>query len=377
MSTSSVRLLARIVASLLILAGLSACVPSVYDRPYPLESIELPADDAAHAAPIEWWYWVGHLDLDDGRRLAFQLTFFEAYAPPELRLAGIPSNWFFEKEHVAHAASIDLDRGEHDMTQRGFALWDGSTSMEELDVRMADWRAVRAPDGVSHHLTFAVGGYAFDLTLTPDKRASRHGDPPGFQSMGPGGVSMYVSQTRMRVDGSVRGPCGWPAVCPAVGTVGRAWFDHQWGDFRIDRLGGWDWFALQLDDGRDLMLYLIRDDEGRTVGAEGSLVTVDGRTLYLDSSAFALDPTGTSWTSPATGAVYPAEWRVWVPEHDLDLTITPMIADQEMDTRATTGIVYWEGAVSVEGSAGGRGFVELTNYDRLPFSGAGFLPMGR
>ena len=131
-------------AGLLLLAG---CVPTVYDRPYPVGAVQLPADDAAHAAPVEWWYWVGHLDLEDGRSLAFQLTFFEAYAPPQLRIAGVPSHWWFEKEIVAHAARTDLDAGEHAMAQRGFALWDGTSSMEELDVAVADWRARRASDG--------------------------------------------------------------------------------------------------------------------------------------------------------------------------------------------------------------------------------------
>jgi predicted secreted hydrolase len=354
------------IATLLAALVLIGCAPSVYDAPYPRRPVELPADDASHAAPIEWWYWVGHLDLDDGRELAFQLTFFEAYAPPALRIAGLPSHWIVEKGVVGHAAVVDLDAGRHAMAQRGFALWDGATSQQELDVSVNDWRVVRAEDGVSHAVRFTVGRHAFDLTLTPTKPASLHGRPPGIQTMGPGGVSYYVSHTRMRVDGEVRGPCPLPAACPPVAASGQAWFDHQWGDFRIDRFGGWDWFALQFDDGEELMLYLIRDDDGAYLARSGSFVTAGGRTVPLDAQAFTLAPTGERWTSPDSGAVYPAGWRIVVPARDVDVIVRPRVAAAEMDTRATTGIVYWEGPVTVTGSRPGVGFVELTNYDRLP-----------
>ena len=358
---------ALLLSSGVVVLLLAGCLPSVYDEPYPVRSVELPADDAAHDAPFEWWYWVGHLEAEDGRRLAFQLTFFEAFGPPEVRILGLPSHWWFEKELVAHAAKTDLDAGEHAMAQRGFALSEGEASRERLDVSVNDWRAVRHEDGVSHRLTFAVGGTAFDLVLTPTKPASLHGDPPGIQSMGPGGVSYYVSHTRMEVTGSVAPDCLFPEFCGSEPVHGQAWFDHQWGDFRIDRLGGWDWFALQLDDGAEVMLYLIRDMGGAYVAAEGSYVTREGRTLGLSREDFTLTPTGATWTSADTGAVYPAGWRVEVPAHDVDVTVAPLLADQEMDTRASTGIVYWEGAVAVRGDRPGVGFVELTNYDVRPF----------
>jgi len=351
----------------LLLAG---CLPSVYDEPYPVRPVQLPQDDAAHASPIEWWYWVGHLETEGGRRLAFQLTFFEAYAPPDRTLLGIPSHWWTQKGLVAHVARTDLDAGEHAMAQRGFALWDGASSADDLDVSVGDWRAVRDGDGISHRLEFHVGGDIFELTATPTKPASLHGDPPGIQSMGPGGVSYYVSHTRMEVSGRVRPVCLLAALCPGSAVTGQAWFDHQWGDFEIDDFAGWDWFALQLSDGAELMLYLIRGDDGAYLAAEGSYVTAEGRTVGLTQDDFELAPTGATWTSPDTGATYPAGWRISVPAHDVDATVRPTIADQEMDTRATTGIVYWEGAVTVEGDRPGVGFVELTNYDRRPAQAA-------
>jgi predicted secreted hydrolase len=357
--------IATLFATAVVLAG---CIPSVYDQPYPVVPVELPGDDAAHAAPIEWWYWVGHLETADGRELAFQLTFFEAYAPPQLRLLGIPSNLLLEKGIVAHAAAADLGAGRHGMAQRFDAYYESGASTERLDVFVGDWRATRADDGVSHALAFTVDGYAFDLVLTPTKPASLHGDPPGIQSMGPGGVSYYVAHTRMDVRGEVRGRCAFPVACAPEAVLGQAWFDHQWGDFRVDALTGWDWFALQLDDGAEVMLYLIRDATGGYATSAGSYVTADGRTLALAAEDFVIEPTGARWISPDTGAVYPAGWRVAVPAHGVDVEVAPRLADQEMDTRATTTIVYWEGAVVVTGSHPGIGFVELTNYDRVPFA---------
>jgi len=351
---------------------LAACLPiaappSVYDEPFPVVAVELPRDDAGHPAPIEWWYWVGHLEDADGRRLAFQLTFFKAYAPPQLRILGLPANLWFEKGHVAHAAVVDLDAGEHVMRQRIDFFYEADASYADLDVFVGpSWGAMRADDGVGHALRATVGGYQLDLVATPVKPAALHGDPPGIQSMGAGGVSYYTAHTRMAVTGTVRGPCLMPAACRAVPATGQAWFDHQWGDFRIDRFAGWDWFALQLDDGADVMLYLIRGFDGGIASAAGSYVAADGRVVALGPEDFELRATGPTWTSPRTGATYPAAWRVTVPAFGVDVEVTPMVADQEMDTRATTGIVYWEGAVAVRGSHGGVGFVELTNYDRAP-----------
>lgn len=358
-------------ASLLAVLALAACTPfqappSVFDEPYPVVAVELPRDDAAHPAPIEWWYWVGHLEDEAGRPLAFQLTFFEAYAPPALSLLGLPANLWFEKGLVAHAAVVDLATGERAMAQRIDFFFESGASAADLGVFVGpSWRAERAPDGVGHALRFAVGGYQLELVAAPVKPAALHGDPPGIQSMGPGGVSYYTSYTRMAVSGRVRGPCLVPAACRAVPLTGQAWFDHQWGDFRVDRLVGWDWFALQLADGSDVMLYLIRDADGARASAAGSFVDPVGRVRPLTDGDFVLSETGATWTSPRTGARYPAGWRVAVPALGVDVEVTPIVPDQEMDTRATTGIVYWEGAVAVRGSHAGVGFVELTNYDRV------------
>ena len=151
-----------------------------------------------------------------------------------------------------------------------------------------------------------------------------------------------------------------------LAVEGEAWFDHQWGDFISIGGGGWDWFAVNLDDGTDLTLSLVRDADGAYPLVYGTLVTRDGTVRHLDRDAFTVEVTG-HWTSPATGAAYPAGWRVAIPGEGLSIELAPTVADQELDTRATTGVIYWEGSQVVHaeraGTAlGGEAYVELTGY---------------
>ena len=140
--------------------------------------------------------------------------------------------------------------------------------------------------------------------------------------------------------------------------------DHQWGDFLVLGGGGWDWFAVSLDDEIELTFSVIRDERGQTVVQYGTLVTASGDARHVLPGTLTLEATGT-WRSARTGITYPAGWRISVPEHDLDVTLTPVLSDQELDTRASTGVIYWEGAVSVRDARGvpaGKGYVELTGY---------------
>jgi predicted secreted hydrolase len=147
---------------------------------------------------------------------------------------------------------------------------------------------------------------------------------------------------------------------------GTAWFDHQWGDFIALGGGGWDWFAVNLDDGTDLMLSLVRDADGSYPLVYGTLVDASGSATHLTPEAFTATATK-RWTSPATGADYPAGWHVELPGEGLAIDLTPTVSDQELDTRATTGVVYWEGSQDVSATRngapmGGQAYVELTGY---------------
>jgi predicted secreted hydrolase len=149
-------------------------------------------------------------------------------------------------------------------------------------------------------------------------------------------------------------------------VTGTVWFDHQWGDFIAVGGGGWDWYAVNLDDGTDLTLSRVRDRDGSYPLVYGTLVAPDGRARHLAATDLVVESTG-SWTSSRSGATYPAGWIVQVPDIGLALRLEPTVADQELDTRATTGVIYWEGSHTVSGSregrpVGGRAYVELTGY---------------
>ena len=203
------------------------------------------------------------------------------------------------------------------------------------------------------------GGLGLDLALRATKPEAYH-DTDGWIDFGPAGGSYYYSRTAMDASGSVL------LDGRSLAVTGTAWFDHQWGDFISVGGGGWDWFAVNLDDGTDLTISLVRDADGSYPLIYGTLVDAAGTTRHLDRAQLTVE-TGTTWTSPATGAVYPAAWTIAVPDEGLVIDLEPTVADQELDTRATTGVIYWEGSQVVRAvrdgvALGGQAYVELTGY---------------
>ena len=214
------------------------------------------------------------------------------------------------------------------------------------------------------HLRAANGDVSIDLTLEPGKPIVLQGER-GLSQKGktPGNASYYYSLTRMPSRGTVAAPGGTWQV------EGASWMDREWSTSALDRdQVGWDWFALQLSDGRDLMVYRLRDWDGSAdPSSSGTLVEASGEPRHLSVDAFTLVPEGT-WQSPHSGRTYPAGFAVRVPSAGLDLEVIPLLHDQELNL----SFRYWEGGVKVEGrgvSAGltGRGYLELTGYgDALP-----------
>jgi predicted secreted hydrolase len=202
--------------------------------------------------------------------------------------------------------------------------------------------------------------FKFTLIVDDDRDAIVLHDEDGWIDFGPAGGSYYYSRPRMTASGdlTIDGE-----VLPVEGT---AWFDHQWGDFIAVGGGGWDWFAVNLDDGTDLTVSLVRAADGSYPLVYGTLVRPDGSYEHLPRDAFSVTPNG-SWTSERTGAVYPSGWTISVPAEELTINLTPTVADQELDTRATTGVVYWEGSQEVVAARAGQplsgeAYVELTGY---------------
>jgi predicted secreted hydrolase len=173
-----------------------------------------------------------------------------------------------------------------------------------------------------------------------------------------GNASYYYSLTRMATSGQI-------TLNGEVFRVeGTSWFDHEWSTSALDAgVVGWDWFSLQLDDGREIMFFQLREQDGTpSAFTAGTLVERDGTSRTLAPGTVILQPAG-EWRSPRSGAIYPARWRLQIPSEQLDLTITPLLADQEL----AVAVVYWEGAVAITGTSSGQqltgvGYVELTGY---------------
>ncbi len=349
-------------AAILVAAVAAAVAPDVGWKTVtePLV-VELPRDHGAHPGfRTEWWYATGNLTSADGSRYGFQLTLFRRGIDPRPP-APDASALRARQVYAGHLALVDVERGTFSVAQRirrGVLELAGAAE-NDLDTWLETWSIERLPDGaVALSAAAPENGTAVALRLRPDKAPVLHG-VGGVSRKGaaPGNASAYVSWTRLAARGSIS-VAGTP-----FDVQGTAWFDHEWGTTELETgTAGWDWFALQLDDGRDLMLYVLRGRDGQpTRFSSGTLVAADGSWTRLEPGDFSVRATGT-WTSPESGAVYPSGWTVSVASPALELEVTPLLRTTELDTLATTGTIYWEGPVAIRGSAAGSGYVELTGY---------------
>lgn len=321
-----------------------------------------PRDHAAHPDyRIEWWYYTGNVATADGRALGFQLTFFRTgvkYRPEN------PSPWAVRDLYMTHFAVSDVAQRQFHSFQRlnrAGAGWAGALA-DRYRVWNGNWEVRLEPSGV-HRLQAEEEGVRIDLALRSLKPPVVHGEG-GISQKGPsrGNASYYYSLTRMATEGTVTVGGRSHAVS------GLSWMDHEFStSFLEPGQQGWDWFAIQLDDGRELMIYRMRQEDGSADRfSSGTLVGRAGETRPIRSEEFQLVP-GRRWTSPSSGAVYPVAWQVLVPSCGLRLTAEAAFADQEMRTSETTGIIYWEGSIRVAGFADGApvaglGYLEMTGY---------------
>lgn len=317
-----------------------------------------PRDHGPHPEyQIEWWYYTGNLNAD-GRHFGYQLTFFRSGLSPDRPERA--SAWGARNIYMAHLALSDTAGGRfyaYERFSRDAAGLAGASG-EPFRVFLEDWSAEGSgPQGMTMHLRAAEGEIALDLTLTSQKPPALQGDR-GLSQKGPtpGNASYYYSLSRMATSGSLRvGAQTYP-------VTGLSWMDHEWGTSALEGGAvGWDWFSLQLADGYDLMYAQVRTPDAISYSF-GTLVDPQGQVTPLDPAEVRLEALAT-WRSPASGATYPARWRLVVPSLELILDLEPYLADQELPL----AVIYWEGAVQVSGSRAGRpasgnGYVELTGY---------------
>lgn len=375
-----------------------------YARAMQPRPFAFPADHGPHPDyRTEWWYVTSNLEGPEGRRFGFQFTLFRsALAPPSPagggeEVAGAPSPWRTRQMYLGHFTLTDVAGGafvEFERFTRGAAGLAGAwaeggggspdpagrgSGGAALRVWLDDWQlrgpvtvdpggagpgpGASAPTGDDPawplRLTAADAGVALDVTLQPLKPVVLQGDR-GLSRKGPepGNASYYYSYTRLAAEGTVT------LDGTAIPVSGLAWMDREWSTSALaEGQEGWDWFSLQLSDGSELMVYQIRRVDGAaSPESEGVWVAPDGRTTRLAAGEYTLAATD-RWASPVDGAEYPSGWRIEVPRLELDLTVEPVLRDQELNVTFR----YWEGAVDVDGRRSGapvtgRGYVELTGY---------------
>ena len=383
--------LALVVAGALLATGCTTPIlandPIVFPSPPPPSTapshapdpipISLPRDDGPHDRLTEWWYYTGHLRTQAGRRFGFEAVVFRA------ERGSVPVAW------AAHLALTDEQGEAFHYAQRSeigpevdHSPRDASGAPTGFDVQVsgisptliaagapplaAPWRLAGA-NGTDHIEAAlspeeaAASGAAFglQLDLQATKPPALH-DGDGFVDFGGAGTSYYYSRTRLSATGTLE------LDGQRMTVDGIAWFDHQWGDFVSVGGGGWDWIAINLDDGTDITASTVLDAAGSVTLAYGTLVSASGEVRHLDSDEISAGE-GSFYQSPSTGQLYPASWQVIVDDYEINLM--PTVPDQELDTRATTGVIYWEGSENVTATnagvpVGGEAYVEITRYER-------------
>ena len=342
--------------------GMEGYARAVEPRPF-----RFPEDHGPHPDfRTEWWYWTGNLETADGRAFGYQFTVFRSALAPEKPERG--SAWGTRQIAMAHFTVTDVSAGRFHVTERfsraalGLAGAEGSP----FRVWVQDWdvRSEGAASTWPMRLRAQGDGVTLDLVMDEGKPPVLQGDR-GLSQKGSekGNASYYYSMTRMPSRGTVS------VGGQTVSVKGESWMDREWSTSALGPdLVGWDWFALQLSDGSELMNYQLRDKAGKADPfSAGAWVPATGESVHLTREDVKLEVLAT-WKSPR-GGEYPARWRISVPKLSLDLTVTPRLENQELPV----SVRYWEGAVSLEGTregkpVQGRGYVELTGYADAPRS---------
>jgi predicted secreted hydrolase len=341
-----------------------------FASPQPGRLFRFPKDHGSHPEfRIEWWYVTGHLNSGDGARHSFQATFFRrAGGRSPKPTAGASTNFTSDELFLAHMAWLDVDSGrfrhEERLNRRG---WDAAADTEQLAVRNGNW-SLRDIDSNTFELHGGVQAeVAWTLTLKPQKPLVIFGtNGVSRKAAEPWAASHYLTFSRLAVTGQMR------RGSSAQTVQGEAWMDHELSSSQLGQgQVGWDWASVQLHDGRELMAYRMRREDGKTDPySTVAWISREGRVTQFAADQFTWKTEG-NWKSPRSGAQYPAVVVLSTPKWEAQsvevLRIEPLSADQELSGLGGS-IPYWEGACRVldtEGKVVGNAFLEMTGYAGL------------
>jgi predicted secreted hydrolase len=332
----------------LLALGRSACA-------LPPRRFAFPADHGAHPdLRTEWWYITGQAQAG-GRLFGFQVTFFRSRVEATQQMR---SRFAAKQILFAHAAVTDVQGAHlwHDqrIAREGFGIAEAAT--DDARLRLRDWSLAR--DAQGWHAVVPAADFALDLRCAPTQPVLLQGDA-GVSRKGPlpEEASYYYSEPQLAVRGrlTLRGQ--------AFEVTGRAWMDHEWSDeYLAPQAVGWDWIGMNLDDGSALMAFRIRARDGSTFWAGGAFRSAGGDVYIARPGEIEFEP-HRRWTSPLSNASYPVEWGLRTPADFY--TVRALVDNQELDSRGSTGAIYWEGLSDLINSNGkrvGRGYLEMTGY---------------
>lgn len=348
----------KLLAALLLCLPLCAphAEPPQFAAVLPGTPLAFPQDYGAHPDfRTEWWYVTGWLTTPDQKPLGFQVTFFRSATTHD---TANPSHFALKQLIIGHAALSDPAIGKLQHAQKsareGFGL--AYAKIDDTDVKLDDWKLKRGADG-SYQAEVATTDFTLQLTLTPSQALLLEGEQ-GFSRKGPQPqqASYYYSEPQLKVAGKLVRQGKQQAV------AGSAWLDHEWSTNVLDKdASGWNWVGANLDDGSALMVFQIRNARGDKLWAHATLRESSGQITQFAAEQVGFEPVRL-WRSPRTNANYPVATRIHVGSTLWELA--PLQDDQELDSRLSTGAVYWEGAVKLtrDGRDAGRGYLELTGY---------------
>lgn len=341
-----------------------------YRRATEIRPFTFPRDHGPHPGyKNEWWYWTGNLTDSTGTPYGYELTLFRfALTPPPSDSATARTDgrgWRTNQFYMGHFAVTNGANETFHAFERFSRGGGGLAGAQAAPFRvwLDNWSMRSVGDSTFPvQLQAQAENVGIDLTVRPEKPMVLQGNR-GLSQKGPGSgnASYYYSYTRLASTGRL------VTGGDTVEVSGTSWLDREWSTSALGpNQEGWDWFALQLEDGRDLMYYQLRNDDGSASRfSEGTLVAPDGTTHPLHREDVQIDVLDT-WTSPDGTHTYPIEWSLQIPSKNLDLHVQALIPNQELDV----SVRYWEGAVRMNGSAQGQGYVEMTGYGDSPASPA-------